>query len=112
MPTLAAEARRNTRVSQPPHVRGPRCDEEHRVWDLRQGLRRLGGQVSVENDFDGVALFGSSMTDTTVKGLVTNHNGGDGLQLTAFGTLSGAKITDVRAIGNSGDGIEIPSGTV
>jgi len=68
--------------------------------------------VSVDNETDGVALFGDSVTGTTVKGLVANRNGSDGLRITSFATLTGAKITNVRALGNEGAGIEIPVGDV
>jgi hypothetical protein len=72
----------------------------------------LADVVSVDGDFDGVALFGDSVAGTSVKGLVTNRNEGNGVRITSFSSLTGAKITEFRAIGNNGNGFEIPVGDV
>ena len=68
--------------------------------------------TSVANQFEGIAFFGGSLTGTSVKGLVSNRNGGDGLRISPNVALAGAKITDVRAIANEGDGVEIAAAAV
>jgi len=72
----------------------------------------LADVVAVENEIQGVALFGGAMTGVGVKGLVANRNGGAGLRIAPSATLVGAKIADVRAVGNAEEGIDFLAGDV